>query len=195
MALRTIFQFVAAITLLWLAGFAFYAGSSLLMKDDAPGKTTDAIVVLTGDNRRIETGLALLAQGLSKHFFVSGVYKDVKEQEIRQMWKGEPPLPACCIALGRTAKSTIQNGQETAQWIKAMKFSSVRLVTSSYHMHRAVMELSHAAPGLTIVRSPVTDPAAGPATFRLWQLLFLEYNKTLARSFLFLANVFPAKAR
>jgi hypothetical protein len=47
---------------LWLAGFGWFAISSLLVRGD-PISAADAAVVLTGGKWRLETGLALLAEG------------------------------------------------------------------------------------------------------------------------------------
>jgi uncharacterized SAM-binding protein YcdF (DUF218 family) len=75
-----------------------------------------------------------------------------------------------------------------------MNFSSIRLVTSGYHMHRAVMEISHAAPGVEILREPVHDIRLKrdlERLERLSQLLLSEYSKTLYRAFYILAGVLP----
>ena len=181
---------------LWLAGFAVYIYTSLTMQPEKPEQTTDVIVVLTGDENRIEAGLALLAAGKAKHLFISGVHKDVTEGDIRLMWTGTPPLPDCCLVLGRNAQTTEENGRETGAWLRSMNFTSIRLVTSGYHMHRAVMEISHAAPGVTILREPVRDVRMKnnmERLERLSQLLLSEYSKTLYRAFYILAGVLPAR--
>jgi uncharacterized SAM-binding protein YcdF (DUF218 family) len=192
--LKSFLKLALLVIMLWLFGFVVYAYTSVSMRADKPDVKTDSVVVLTGDEKRIETGLSLLAQGLSGNLFISGVHKDVTEQDIRAMWNGSPPLPACCIVLGQTAMTTQQNGRETALWISSMQFKVIRLVTSKYHMHRAVMELNHAAPDVKIIREPVTDKTTDIKSERLWQLLFSEYNKTLFRAIQILSGVFPAAA-
>ena len=68
-----------------------------------------------------------------------------------------------------------QRAREAAKWIAANKVRSVRLVTSDWHMRRAVYELERVVPpGTAIARDAVrTRPAL--------RVLFVEYHKLLAR--------------
>jgi uncharacterized SAM-binding protein YcdF (DUF218 family) len=180
--LRYAVNTILLLLLLWALGFAVYIFSSLSMKPEKPDRATDAVVVLTGGDKRVETGLSLLADGQSKYLFISGVNPQVTEGEIRVMWKGQPPLPACCIALGRHSGTTIENARETREWIESMKFSSIRLVTANYHMHRALLELSHVMPDLEIIPHPIVPPDVPAFSRKYWILLLSEYNKILLRT-------------
>lgn len=172
----------------WLAGFAWYCADSLTMRPQNIEESTDAIVVLTGGGKRVETGLELFARGRSKNLFISGVYAGVTKQEIGRMWTGTPVLPECCIILGCQAHSTIDNAQETAAWVSSAHYTSLRLVTANYHMKRAMLELSRAMPGVKIIPHPVVQPDLKILSLRFLVLMLSEYHKTSYRavSFLFL---------
>lgn len=165
----------------WAAGFGVFTLATLLRAPQAVDETTDAIVVLTGGNGRIQEGMALFASGRASHLFISGVYKDVTRREIMGLWKGDHALPPCCVTLGYEATTTTQNAQETRAWIIKNKYSSIRLVTGDYHMARSMMELRHALPGVDIFRHPVRQDDLRFLSLRYWELMFSEYHKSLYR--------------
>lgn len=167
--------------LLWLGGFGLFAFTSLMAAPSNTDDTTDAIVVLTGGTHRIEEGLALFAAGRARHLFISGVHEHVSKADIENMWKGETTLPPCCLALGHQATTTTQNAQETRQWIVENGYSSLRLVTSNYHMKRAALEMRHALPDIKILLHPVTQTDLKLRNKHLWELLFVEYHKFIFR--------------
>lgn len=143
-----------AIVALWLAGlWRFVAAIPTEVKD--PARQTDAIVVLTGGSLRVESGLALLAAGKAKKLFVSGVYRGVDVSELLRVSRQSPDSVACCIVLGHAADNTAGNARETAEWVKAEGFHSLRLVTAGYHMVRSVLEFSRVMPAVEIVPNPV----------------------------------------
>ncbi|MEX0698059.1 MAG: YdcF family protein [Dongiaceae bacterium] len=122
---------------------------------------TDAIVVLTGGSGRLEEGLRLLASRRAGRLFVSGVYQGV---DLAQLLQGLGPMDdaplnpetvACCIELGHGAGNTEGNARETAAWIAARGFRSLRLVTGDYHMQRSLLEFRRAMPGVEILPHPV----------------------------------------
>ena len=166
---------------LWVAGFGCYVFFSTRIYAEDSGEKADAIIVLTGGDKRIEEGLALLTAGQAPYVFISGVYADVTEGEIRAMWKASAPLPDCCIMLGRQAKSTKQNAREVKEWLRSMNFKSIKLVTANYHMWRAELELQRAMPEIEILPHPVVQPDLVTFSQRYWILLFSEYNKILFR--------------
>lgn len=174
---------------LWLAGHVWFAVSTLTMRPQSTLETTDAIVVLTGGDQRIETGLALFARGRAQHLFITGVHPDVSKSDIEKMWAEQTSLPPCCITLGHQATTTIGNGVETKEWIAAQNYTSIRLITSDYHMNRALLELHHVLPGIEIIPHPIMQPNLGIKNRHFWELLVSEYHKTLFRG---LTILFPA---
>lgn len=100
---------------------------------------------------------------------------------IRQ--SGHAELFDCCVDIGRAALNTVGNAIETAEWTRRNNYSSVMLVTSNYHMPRAMVELRRNLKNVEIVAHPVIPELVrveswwrDPALFRL---LFVEYLKYL----------------
>jgi uncharacterized SAM-binding protein YcdF (DUF218 family) len=153
-------QFLALLLILgvlglaWLAGLVGFAAMVPLGVADVETKT-DAIVVLTGGSERLPAGLDLLEKGLGKKLFVSGVYRGVDVRELMRLSRHAPEALECCIVLGYAADNTIGNAQETAAWMTAESYTSLRLVTGNYHMPRALAELKAALPQAHIIAHPV----------------------------------------
>lgn len=167
--------------LLWIGGFAAFLAITLTMTPSSPDETTDAVVVFTGGENRIETGLQLFANGRAAHLFISGVHPDVSKRTIMRTWREEPSLPPCCLTLDHEARTTEQNARETRKWLVGSHFTSLRLVTANYHIFRAALELEHALPGIRIIKHPVKQPGLTMEKSRFWIVYFGEYNKTLYR--------------
>lgn len=161
----------ATITLLWALGFIWFA---VALPQPAGEEKTDGVIVLTGGKGRIDRGLESLRGGWSPRLFVSGVDPDVKPHEFAVQYRIGSLQMACCVTLGFAATDTTTNASEAAAWIRAQDLKSVRLVTSDWHMRRAVAELKRASPRVEIVPDAVrTNPSL--------KMLFLEYHKMLAR--------------
>jgi uncharacterized SAM-binding protein YcdF (DUF218 family) len=173
---------LAALAVLWLGGLVWFARSIPSEVIDAETKT-DAIVVLTGGSLRVQSGLALLAAGRAQKLFISGVYHSTDVAALLHVSRQSPEHVACCIVLGHTADNTLGNALETAQWMRSEGFHSLRLVTASYHMPRALLEFSRAMPDMRIIPNPVFPEQVKQR--RWWAfpgtaMLFLgEYDKYL----------------
>jgi uncharacterized SAM-binding protein YcdF (DUF218 family) len=148
---------LAGLAALWLGGLVWFA--QRIPTEVADSETrTDAIVVLTGGSLRVQSGLALLAAGMAKKLFISGVYRSTDVAALLRVSRQSPAHVACCIALGHAADNTYGNALETAQWMRKEGFHSLRLVTASYHMPRSLLEFSRAMPDLRIIPNPVFPP-------------------------------------
>jgi uncharacterized SAM-binding protein YcdF (DUF218 family) len=148
-----------------------------------PDRQTDAIVVLTGGRLRFESGLQLLTAGKAQKLFVSGVHPGVDVADLLRASRQPLESAGCCIELGHAADNTIGNARETAEWMKAEGFHSLRLVTANYHMVRSLLEFSRAMPDVEIVPNPVFPEIfnnqpwwRSPAAVNL---VATEYNKYL----------------
>jgi uncharacterized SAM-binding protein YcdF (DUF218 family) len=168
---------------LWIGGLAWFVASSLLLRVE-PAASTDAIVVLTGGRLRLETGLSLLASGSGKKLFVSGVNQRVDRDELLRALGPAGETAACCIVLGHEADNTLGNARETASWLHEQGYTSLRLVTSWYHMPRSLLEFGRAMPEMTIVAHPVFAHHLEPEHWWSWHgaplLIVGEYAKYLA---------------
>ena len=168
--------------LLWLGGLVWFAETIPETLDD-PGEPTDAIVVLTGGSQRVQAGLQLLAAGKAKKLFVSGVHHGVDVAVLLRSAGQAPDGLPCCVVLGYSADNTYGNAAETAAWMRQEHFVSLRLVTSNYHMRRALLEFSRAMPETRIVPHPVFPESVKQA--RWWaspgtlELILGEYDKYL----------------
>lgn len=194
-ALRRLLLLALAGGLLWIGGLFWFA-ASIPRSPPQPGsaeatRATDAIVVLTGGSGRLSTGLELLADGRAGRLFVSGVYEGLEVQELLKRSRQFPGEMECCITLGYSADSTVGNAYETADWLRAQGFTSIRLVTANYHMMRSLLEFRMVIPEVEVVPHPVASPNVHLNDWWLWpgtaSLLMTEYNKylvTYARSLL-----------
>jgi uncharacterized SAM-binding protein YcdF (DUF218 family) len=184
-AVRRAAILLLAILLPFAAGFVWFASN--LPEPTSDNAQTDAIVVLTGGSDRISTGVSLLAAGRAKRLFVSGVHHGVDVAELLKLARGAPgaaPADASLasrIDLGHAAGDTVGNAVETADWMRANHFRTMRLVTADYHMRRALIEFRLTAPDIEIWPNPVQPPSTGSG--RWWRnratfdLLFAEYGK------------------
>ncbi|MCB1783473.1 MAG: YdcF family protein [Alphaproteobacteria bacterium] len=180
---RLTFSVLLIVLILWGTGFVGFTLHAAAQTPERMSEKTDAIIVLTGGNKRILTGLELYAKGLAPDLFITGVHKDVLQKEIIAQWnKTSVPLPPCCVILGHKATTTTENAIEAKEWIRKSKKHKIRLVTSSYHMTRALMEFHRAIPDIEILTYPVAETDHSLSDVKFWTLSFSEYNKVLFRS-------------
>lgn len=165
-------RLTALVLLLWGLGFGWFA---VLLPQPLDGRTTDAIVVLTGGEGRLDRGLSLMQDGAAKRMLISGVDRTVKPHELAVRYNVPDRLFECCITLGREAIDTRSNGIETAQWLERRGYDTVRLITSDWHMRRAAFELRQALPRDIVL---VYDAVPSQPSF---STLFREYNKYVLR--------------
>ena len=157
--------------IVWALGFAWFA---LILPQPLGAGKSDAVIVLTGGEGRIDRALEALDKGWARQMLVAGVDPEVRRREFAAEYEVSAARMACCVTLERESVDTRSNALEAARWIAAEKARSVRLVTSDWHMRRAAWELEQTAPGTLIVRDAV------PTRPKL-RILFLEYHKLLAR--------------
>jgi len=142
---------VLAITLVAaVAGFAGFI-SQLRGTEAKPPRTADGIVVLTGGSSRVSDAMELLADGYGKRLLISGVHPTNAASDISRSLTDNQSLLSCCVDLDRSAVNTRSNAAETRRWARERGFKSLIVVTSNYHMPRAIVELSHAMPDITLI--------------------------------------------
>jgi uncharacterized SAM-binding protein YcdF (DUF218 family) len=172
---------VVTTMLLWVVGLLWFVHSSLTMASD-PSRT-DAIVVLTGGRLRLEAGLDLLGAGRAQKLFVSGVNPHVDRIELMRVAGHADDEDLNRIVIGHDADNTLGNARETAGWMQQEGYSSLRLVTSWYHMQRSLLEFQRVMPQTRIVAEPVFAGHEGEAWsgwFEVGMLTVSEYDKYLA---------------
>ncbi|MGL4240429.1 MAG: YdcF family protein [Beijerinckiaceae bacterium] len=135
-------------------GFFFFL-SSLVRTDAAQVRRADAIVALTGGAERITDAIDWLRDGKGRRLLISGVAHDVTRERLAQKVPQYRDWLQCCVDLGHAAQNTVGNAKETRHWVTTNGYRSVLVVTSSYHMPRAIIELERQLPGITLIRAPV----------------------------------------
>jgi uncharacterized SAM-binding protein YcdF (DUF218 family) len=184
--LRRVLAFLAlgtaASLLLVGGGFAWFVwrlpAEEIVLKRNA-----DGIVVLTGGTSRISDAIELLSSGRGKRLLISGVHPTTGLGEISRSMPEYQRMFSCCIDLDHSALNTLGNALETRRWVRDRGFRSLIVVTSNYHLPRAMAELGRQLPGVTLMPFPVVPERlrgeswwSGPNA----KLLFSEYLKYMA---------------
>ncbi|MBI1188919.1 MAG: YdcF family protein [Alphaproteobacteria bacterium] len=137
-------------------GFLGFAHAVRTNAAPDPMPRADAIVALTGGSQaRLETGVRLLEEGRARRLLISGVNREVTDDELMSLLDVSPQARACCVALGRAAEDTLGNAAETAEWAARYNVRTLIVVTDDYHMPRSVAELSLALPDVELIAYPV----------------------------------------
>ena len=118
-------------------------------------RKADGIVVLTGAAARIPDAIELLAAERGKRLLISGVYRNTRSNEIARLTPLYSKYFSCCIDLDRSALNTFGNAIQTRRWAREHNFNSLIIVTSNWHMPRAMNELAHQLPDVTLIPYPV----------------------------------------
>jgi uncharacterized SAM-binding protein YcdF (DUF218 family) len=173
-AIAAIVAFALALGFLW---FVFKVPAHEVALD----RNADGIVVLTGGSSRVNDAIALLASGRGRRLLISGVYPATNRGEMLRVLPKYEQLFACCVDLDRTAVNTLGNAIGAKRWAEQQGFRSLIIVTSAYHMPRAMAELSHQLPDVKLIPYPVVT---GKLRTESWwshaaiaKLLLLEYVK------------------
>ena len=152
----------------------------------------DGIVVLTGDEDRIATGVRLLVEGRAQRLLISGVHPSTRmPTELKRRIDGADAarraVVRCCVDIGHEALNTSGNAEEARSWVRANGFRSVMVVTSGYHMMRSRAEFARSMPDIEVVSYPVRTGRnlQLEAWWQHWpttRLLMAEYVKFLGAS-------------
>ena len=117
----------------------------------------DGIVVLTGGSSRVTDALELLASGRSKRLLITGVNPGTTTGEIARQMPDFARYLACCVDLDYSAQNTLGNAVGTRRWAVDRSLHSLIVVTSSYHMPRAMAELANQLPDAALIPYPVVS--------------------------------------
>jgi uncharacterized SAM-binding protein YcdF (DUF218 family) len=162
---------------LFVAGFGWFLWS-VPNEEAAIDGRADGIVVLTGGASRTTDGMELLAAGKGKRLLISGAHRTTNQAELTRLLPEHEKIIACCVDVDRAALNTVGNATGTRQWVKERGFHSLIVVTSNYHMPRAMAELSNQLPGVDLIPFPVITPkSAGWTQAASARLLVSEYVK------------------
>ena len=138
---------------LGFAGFAWLLPSQEVALD----RNADGIVVLTGGTSRVTDGLELLASSRGKRLLITGVNPGTTTGDIARQTVDYGRLLNCCVDLDYSALNTLGNAVQARHWAIEHGFKSLIVVTSSYHMPRALAELAHQLPDAALIPFPVVS--------------------------------------
>lgn len=151
------------------------------------------IVILTGGSNRIKEGLKIINNvdkftKANLKILISGTGKGFTKISLKKMLTSNFNLKLlkCCIELESISKDTYSNASETYKWVKLNNINKFILITSNYHMPRAILEFKNKMPNLQIFTYPIrpknhniTNWLSSSETF---SLVFIEYSKLLIAS-------------
>ncbi len=161
------------------AGFACFVGR--ILTPTPPPAPAGGIVVLTGGAGRVREAFRLLLSGRAPCLLVSGVGPETHLADLARLSGVADGSLLGRVNLGRRAESTAGNAHEAAHWVQARHLESLILVTSFYHMPRALADFRRALPHVRL--EPVSVPPAAPVLAwppDLWRVVLAEYAKWLA---------------
>ena len=179
--LRFVFDLLLLAVVLTVIGFFIFA-------DQPEPRAANGIAVLTGGVAHIDEAMKLLAQGKAKRLLITGVNRTTSTEALKQLASEGDQLFACCVDIDKEARNTINNATETSQWVAQHHYNSIIVVTSNYHMPRALAELARVMPDVTLIPYSVTDNNvrldrwwAYPGSIRLLVSEYLKYLPALGR--------------
>ncbi|UMM63533.1 YdcF family protein [Aristophania vespae] len=194
---RFIWVFLGCIISLFLAGFVFFI-ICVTRTESFPHdiKTGDYdIVVFTGGDNRVKTALDLLKRNPSARLLISGVEPNSNLHQIFHSAQSTtfPPELVSHITLGYRAHSTSGNAQETAEWVKLKDKHNLVVVTSSYHMPRALLELKRTGTKLHFipywVQSRNLHTLYSPKVIKILCREYIKFLGAIVRNIFYNPNV------
>lgn len=155
---------------------------------ELPAAGADAIFVLTGGENRIAEGFHAWRAGKGKNLFILGAGRDARLEHVL------PGLPALAprdrerVRLEGWSRNTFENAISAKSFVMVNGYRSVILVTSDYHVARALRAFRTVLPAdvaVSVLPVRSTWRAASPRMLRLflvegwkywWYRLFLLWE-------------------
>ncbi len=151
---KKLLPIVLILIAVWTGGLFWFA-SLVNQGPEDTDTTTDAIVVLTGGTERVAAAVELLKQKKAEKLLISGVNEKVDWSLMAATIDELPEDLGDNITLGHVAGNTRGNALESKDWLDKNGFTSLRLVTASYHMPRSLSEFKDVMPDIVIIPHPV----------------------------------------
>jgi uncharacterized SAM-binding protein YcdF (DUF218 family) len=177
------FCLIAFSAALIAAGFIGFA-SSLAREERTLDIEAESAVALTGGSDRVFEAAGLLARRQAHRLLITGVNPTTHGAALERILPISRELFECCVDLGYQAQDTEGNARETRDWMQRRGLKGpLIVVTSNYHMPRALLELDAALPGVELYPYPVVGEHVRVESYledrRVLRLLLREYFKYL----------------
>ena len=148
-----------------------------------PASKADCAVVLTGAAGRIREGITLLSHRQVQKLIISGVHQHSTLADMYPEILFYPEIKLENVILERRSSSTAGNAQASLPIVEALNCQSILLVTSDYHMFRALKTFTQTFPGaIRITPFPVQSDRLHMRRGRFfdthfWGTIFEEWIK------------------
>ena len=181
------FRVLGAMSLCGLCGLALGFVAFVIKLDTVesrPRQHAEGMVALTGGADRVADAIDLLADRRADRLLITGVNPGTSPEGLARRLPRIRSLIDCCVTLGYQALDTAGNARETAEWVRRNHIRSLIVVTSNYHMPRAMAEIGDALSDVELMAYPVV-----PERFKaaIWwtdlgrlRMIGVEYLKYLA---------------
>lgn len=110
---------------------------------------TDAIVVLTGGRGRVDEGIKLYRENRATWLFLMGVDPLVRKSELFREHQGKRGGEG--VFLDKVSRNTLENALQAREFIVRKKVGSIILITSRYHMKRAILIFQNVLPKNVVI--------------------------------------------
>lgn len=141
---------------------------------DKAAPACHAIAALTGGAGRTDSALRMFAARPGARLLISGVPANVSLETLARRAQVDLGDRAGAVTLGHAATTTRGNATEIAAWLRTAPTDCLTVVTSDYHMPRALLELRRALPGVALYAAPSVAPES-----HRWRRQLDEYGKYL----------------
>ncbi len=166
---------------------------NILISSKYNKKDSNNIVILTGGTNRIKDGLKIIKDFRKSKkkiykILVSGTGAGFTKNSLRNQLgpNFNTHLIKCCIDLDNVSKNTFTNATETFKWTQKKDIKEFILITSNYHMPRALLEFKNIMPNLKIHTYAIIpkkhDIKNWLSSYQTFGLVFTEYCKYIVAS-------------
>jgi len=166
-ALKVVFIFGFLYCIVFYTPLVWFLAEPLKISQNP--QNADAIVVFAGGvgesgkagqgyEERVCRAVELYKQGYAdKLIFSSGYAYFIEEALVMKAVAVSLKVPETSIILENKAKSTYENVKFTKEILDNRKMKSILLVSSPYHMRRALLVFNKAAKGVKVICAPVPN--------------------------------------
>ncbi|HTK39529.1 MAG TPA: YdcF family protein [Patescibacteria group bacterium] len=162
--IRWLIGAVVVVALVIIGISLFLTPDNLMKCNDMPSDLTgcekaDVIIAVSGGDTpaRTQKAIDLYMNGWSSQLIFSGAASDKtgpSNAEVMRTQALEQGVPDSAIRIEETSETTKQNAENTKDILHDEHIKSAILVTSRYHMKRAMLEFQNRAPNISFRASP-----------------------------------------